>query len=174
MEKDTRVGWYLIFTKPRHESIALLNLERQGFATYLPVLQQHKRIRRLYQVVTEPLFPRYLFISLSTEIDDWSKIRSTRGCVSLVRFGLLPARVPDDLIVQLQSKEAERLIKQEQSRAPHFKLGDKVRVIDGLLANYEGIVEMKNSQQRITLLLTIAENHTRRVNLSMNQIEMVD
>ena len=29
--------WYLIHTKPRQESVALENLERQGYQCYLPV-----------------------------------------------------------------------------------------------------------------------------------------
>lgn len=165
-------GWYLVFTKPHHETIAKLNLERQGFHIYLPLFQQHKRRRNLYQIVTEPLFPRYIFINLSSDLDDWSKIRSTRGCVSLVRFGAVPARLPDALIDQLKQEETERLTKKEDS-IPSFKSGDRVRILDGILIGYEGIVEIKNSQQRITLLLKIAEGHTHSINLSVHQVEMI-
>ena len=168
--KDAHIGWYLVITRPYHETIAKLNLDHQGFHTYLPLSSQHKHRRNRYQLVTEPLFPRYLFIHLNSEIDDWSKIRSTRGCISLVRFGLLPARVPDSLIEQLQSDETTRAIQDKiQSQ---FKPGDHVRVLDGLLAGYEGIIELKNSQERVTLLLTIAEGHTRRISLPLNQVEM--
>lgn len=167
--KDAHTGWYLVFTKPNHENIAELNLKRQDFHIYLPLLKQHKRRRNLYQLVTEPLFPRYLFIYLNSTIDDWSKIRSTRGCVSLVRFGATPARVPDHLIERLKEEEDSRL--NPSTATLEFKPGDRVRVVDGLLADYEGIVETKNSQQRVTLLLTIAEGHTRRVNLSLHQVK---
>ena len=171
--RDAHTGWYLVFTKPRHETIAKLNLQYQGFHAYLPCLQQHKRKRNLYQIVNEPLFPRYLFINLSCGVDDWSKVRSTRGCISLVRFGLLPARVPDLLIEQLQKDESHRLAKAE-SNIPHFKPGDRVQILDGVLANYEGIVETQNSKERITLLLTIAEQHTHRIHLSVHQIKKAD
>lgn len=168
--RDGQTGWYLVLTKPRHEDIAQTHLQRQGFHIYYPLLQQHKRRRNLYQVVTEPLFPRYLFIQLNSDVQDWSKIRSTRGCISLVRFGQLPARIPDDLIEKLKQDEKKRIIDQS---IPDFKPGDRVQIMDGVLSNYEGIVEMKNSQQRITLLLTIAENHTRRVNLSVHQVKII-
>jgi transcriptional antiterminator RfaH len=166
--KDTPSGWYLVFTKPRHENIAKINLQRQGFHTYCPVLQQHKRQRNVYQIVTDPLFPRYLFIQLNTGVDDWSKIRSTRGCVSLVRFGTLAARVPDALIEQLKRDESMRFVKPK----PDFKPGDRVRVLAGVLAGYEGIVDVKNSQQRVTLLLTFAEGHTRQITLPVQQIKI--
>jgi len=170
---ESHTGWYLVYTKPRQEIVAQVNLQRQGFDTYLPLLQQHKRRRNLYQIVTEPLFSRYLFICLSSEVDDWSKIHSTRGCVSLVRFGAFPARVPDVLIEYLQRKETAHFA-QQVTVTPDFKAGHHVRILDGILVGYEGIVEVKNSQQRITLLLTLAENHTRRISLSVNQIEMVN
>lgn len=170
--KDAQTGWYLIFTKPRQEDTAKINLERQGFITYFPLLQLHKRVRNLYQVVTEPLFPRYIFIHLNSEIGDWSKIRSTRGCISLVRFGMLPACVPDALIEQLRGDESKRLIQQEES-TPDFKTGDRIQVLDGILGGYEGIVQMKNSQQRVTLLLALAEGHTRSVTLPVHQVKLV-
>ena len=171
--KDTCTGWYLVFTKPRHEAIAKINLHRQGFHIYLPLLQSHKRKRNLYQLVTEPMFPRYLFIYLNSGTDDWSKIRSTRGCISLVRFGTLPARVPDTLIERLQTDEATQLSEQTKN-CPGFHPGDRIKVLDGLLANYEGIVESQNSHERIILLLKIAENHTKRVNLSVHEIKIAD
>lgn len=170
---DARTGWYLIFTKPHHENIASVNLERQGFHIYFPLIQQHKRRHNLYQVVTEPLFPRYLFIHLNSEKEDWSKMRSTRGCVSLVRFGSIPARIPDTLVEQLKRDESTRLI-QETKTTPDFKNGDRVRILEGVLSGYQGIVEVKNSQQRVTLLLTIAEGHTRCINLPTHQIELAN
>ena len=170
--KDTHIGWYLVFTKPNQETIAQCNLQRQGFQIYFPLLQQYKHRSNLYRVVTEPLFPRYLFIHLNSELNDWSKVRSTRGCISLIRFGSLPARVPDTLVERLKQDEAIRLVK-SQTSTPDFKPGDRVRVTDGLLTDYEGIVEIKNSQQRVTLLLTIAEGHTRSVSLSVHQVKAI-
>ncbi|EKD54133.1 MAG: transcriptional activator RfaH [uncultured bacterium] len=172
MVKDARTGWYLVFTKPKQEAAAESHLQRQGFQIYFPLLKQYKHRGNLYQQVIEPLFPRYLFIHLNSDSDDWSKVRSTRGCVSLIRFGLLPARVPDALVPQLKKTEDLRLLP-AKSAAPDFKPGDRVQVIDGLLADYEGIVEIKNSQQRVTLLLRIAEGHTRSVNLSVHQVRAV-
>lgn len=169
--RETQTGWYLVYTKPQQEKVAELNLQRQGFHIYLPYLQHHKHRRNTYQIVTEPLFPRYIFINLSYGIDDWSKIRSTRGCISLVHFGSLPARVPNALVEQLEKDEVSRRI-QQQTTTPDFKFGDRVEVLDGVLAGYEGIVQIKNSQQRVSLLLTFAEGHTRCVNLPVHQVKM--
>lgn len=168
--KDTHSGWYLVYTKPSCENIAKINLEQQGFSAYLPLLKQPKRRHALYQIMTEPLFPRYLFVKLNAEIDDWSKIRSTRGCVKLVRFGVFPARIPDIFIAELKTNEIARLSKVE-NQLPDFKKGDSVQIIDGLLANYKGIIEARNSAQRITVMLTIAEEHTRSIDISIHQVK---
>lgn len=171
---ESQTGWYLVYTKPRQELDAKINLERQKFTTYLPLQKQPIRKYGVYQVVTKPLFPRYLFIYLSSGIDDWSKIHSTRGCVSLVQFGTCPARVPQLLIEYLKKEETDRISKQTITSIPNFKVGDRIRILDGILSDYEGIVQVKNSQQRISVLLIIAENHTRRIDLSANQIKMVN
>ena len=170
--QETQTGWYLVYTKPRHETHANTHLHNQGFRTYLPLLPQYKKRRNIYQVITEPLFPRYLFIYLKLSIDDWSKIRSTRGCLSLVRFGMTPAHVPHTLIDYLKAEEVKRQM--HPSSAPLFKPGDHVRVSDGLLNGYEGIIETKSSNQRITLLLTVSEQYTRRIEVSINQVEKLD
>ena len=32
--------WYLAYTKPKQESVALFNLEQQGFEAYLPLFKK--------------------------------------------------------------------------------------------------------------------------------------
>ena len=81
--------WYLIYTKPRQEQRALLNLEQQGYECYLPLHAAEKLQRGKLSVVEEPLFPRYLFIQLDTSQTgkSWGPIRSTKGVSHLVAFG---------------------------------------------------------------------------------------
>ena len=172
MFAQTQTGWYLVFTKPHHENIAEIHLKRQGFASYLPLMQQRKKTRKrnLYQVITEPLFPRYVFTYLKAGIDDWSKIRSTRGCVSLVHFGMLPARVPEKLVIDLRAAETDRHLP-ENAKTPLLKPGEKLEVIEGLLEGYEGILEMQTSDQRVILLLKVAEGHTKKVSLPLTHVK---
>lgn len=57
-------SWYLVHAKPRQEDVALANLERQGYACYLPQMRIERVRRRKAEVATEPMFPRYLFVRL--------------------------------------------------------------------------------------------------------------
>lgn len=59
-------SWYLVHAKPRQEQLALVNLDRQGYSSYMPVMSV-ERIRRGKAVVyKEPMFPRYLFVPLDS------------------------------------------------------------------------------------------------------------
>ena len=100
-------NWYVVQSKPRKESLAEENLQRQGFTTYYPHTAQPKRRRQRWQKVLEPLFPRYLFVQLNVGVDNFAPIRSTLGVVVLVHFGNQPAVMPVSAIEAIQQQEQE-------------------------------------------------------------------
>ena len=150
---SSKRSWYLIFTKPRQENLARENLERQGFATYLPLTQQSRRRNGRYIKNIEPYFPRYLFIQLNTDTDNWAPIRSTIGVAQMVRFGGIPAVVPDELITCLKENDdpdgLQKIIKRDMSP------GDRVEIVSGPFAGYEGIYQQQKSAERVAVLLEI-------------------
>ena len=164
-------AWYLVYTKPRQESVAEDNLVRQAYVVYLPRVR-HMRKRQGRQVaVIEPLFPRYLFIHLDTQNDNWSPIRSTFGVASLVRFGSEPAKVPDEFVSHLQAQAGQDGL--HEWAEPKMKEGDRVRVSEGPLKGYEGILLTKSGQARVMLLLEMLGKEVR-THLSSSQIESTD
>ena len=164
-------SWYLILTKPRQEHTARENLERQGYSTYLPVT--HVRTRQRGRAFTRiaPMFPRYLFIRLSAGVDDWGPIRSTLGVTSIVRFGQLPAKVPDSLISKLRDREDEAGIQVLPVRK--LSAGDRLRIAEGPLEGYEGLFYAHSSRDRVVLLIQILEQNTR-VQVSLDKVEKVN
>jgi transcriptional antiterminator RfaH len=148
---EAAMRWHLIHTKPRLERCALENLERQGYACYLPLISVEKLRRRTLLLVDEPLFPRYLFIRLGMDhlAKSWGPIRSTRGVSRLVSFGAEPARVADELIAFLQEKEAARRAEPERLFAP----GDSVRLQEGPFVGMEGIYQMTDGERRAMVLI---------------------
>ena len=152
-------SWYLIHSKPREEDLASENLERQGYQIYLPkILGRAKRRGKTIRSV-QPMFPRYLFIYLSDVTDDWGPIRSTIGVSTLVRFGMIPAKVPESLIVSLKSKENEQGL-QELPVKPLSK-GDNVVIAEGSFEGCEATLFSRVSRDRVVVLLKIAENYVR-------------
>jgi len=151
--------WYLVHTKPRQENCALENLERQGYACYLPTLRVEKLRQGSLTAVEEPLFPRYLFIQLGHDdsAKSWAPIRSTRGVCRLVSFGAEPARVDDDLIDLLKARVANA----QSSPQPLFSSGERVRLTGAPFAGVEGLYQMTDGQQRAMVLIELLSRPVR-------------
>jgi len=166
---SSKRSWYLIYTKPRQENLARENLERQGFVTYLPLAEQTRRRNGRYIKIIEPYFPRYVFIQLNTDTDNWAPIRSTLGVSQMVRFGGLPAVVPDDLITCLKENDdsngVQELIEQELSP------GDRVVIINGPFAGYKGIYQQQTSTERVAVLLEIVGKNAA-LTLSVHDLQL--
>ncbi|NQV69325.1 MAG: transcription/translation regulatory transformer protein RfaH [Pseudohongiella sp.] len=151
--------WYVIYAKPRQEEVAKLHLERQSFEVYLPRLEVTKRCKSELVATVEPFFPRYLFIHLDLQAEDWSPIRSTRGVCGLVRFDGVPKSVPSAFIQYLiQSENSQQL--QSIDRKP-WKAGDKVEIEQGPFSGYSCIFQGQRSADRVTVLLNIVGKQTR-------------
>ena len=138
-------NWYLIKTKPRQEKTAILNLENQKYTTYCPIVIINNK-----QVV---LFPGYIFIHLDKSKEDWSPIRSTKGIVNFVRFGLNFAQVPDTLIKFLKANEP--INKEKFINLNRLKSGDKIQITDGVFKNCVAIFKSSKPQERVVLLMNI-------------------
>ena len=138
-------NWYLIKTKSRQEHVALENLENQGYSTYCPIVTINNK-----HIV---LFPGYLFIYLDNKKENWSPIRSTKGVVNFVRFGLNFAQVPDSVIKFLKANELTN--KEKFSNLNSFKLGDKIQITDGVFKNCVAIFKSSRPQERVLLLMQI-------------------
>ena len=138
-------NWYLIKTKPRQENVAINNLENQEYSTYCPTVRINNK-----NVV---LFPGYIFIHLDKKKENWSPIRSTKGVVNFVKFGLNFAQVPDTVIELLK---ANQLINKEKLiNLNKFKPGDKVQITDGVFKNCIAIFKSSKSEERVILLMNL-------------------
>lgn len=161
---NTERRWYLVYSKPQKEELARVNLERQGYPTYLPIMRTPRRRSGRRIIRAEPMFPRYLFISLDTERDNWAPIRSTLGVVNLVRFGMFPSPVPDELITAIRTRDNAEGIQDIPLNT--FSEGQKVRIEDGPFMGYEGIFLAQTSQERVMILLDIVGKQARtKVNI---------
>jgi transcriptional antiterminator RfaH len=145
--------WYLVYTKSRQERCALNNLEQQGYQCYLPTMPSERLQQGALTVLDQPLFPRYLFIrlGLGDTAKSWAPIRSTRGVSRLVKFGVEPAKVDDDLIELLKAKESAA----NDEPARLFNPGERVRLLAGPFAGIEGIYQMAEGERRVMVLIEL-------------------
>lgn len=148
MTETNTTAWYVVHTKPRQEGRALENLQNQGFTCFLPTMQVQKLRNQRVQVVTEPMFSRYLFIQLDDQSQNWGPIRSTLGVSKLVSFGPLPAKVPPEFVAFLKEAPPETL---ERMFAP----GDTVQVAAGPLQGLEGKYLAHDGETRAFVLIEL-------------------
>tara|TARA_B100001059_G_scaffold207097_1_gene218365 strand:- start:226 stop:732 length:507 start_codon:yes stop_codon:yes gene_type:complete len=164
-ENDSEtVLWYVVATKVRDEAVAKANLKRQDYQVFLPTISLKKRRRGRWTPVTEPLFPGYLFVSLVLGADDPAPIRSTVGCIGLVRFGQTHTPVPSSLIAALQGASEDAL----DTPLP-LNQGDNVRLIAGPFAGIEAIFDMPRGEHRAQVLLELLGKVQR---LTVNQDDL--
>lgn len=156
---STDKHWYLVYSKPRQEGVAKTNLERQGYQSYLPMVRVPRRRLGRRVIRIEPMFPRYLFIRLDTATDNWAPIRSTMGVSSLVRFGMHPSPVPDELVDFLRSRDTSAGY--QDVPLNRLEPGQKVVIEEGPFRGYEGIYMAKSSHERVIVLLDIVGRSAR-------------
>lgn len=144
--------WYLIYTKPRQELIAVANLQNQAYTAFAPQLSVKKRTNQGWKQVNEPLFPNYVFIQLDDVTDDWKPIRSTRGVSGFVRFGSgLPVPIRDELMQPLLTLD---LMQASERLSARPKVGDRVIVPIGDTW-VSALVTAENAKGRVEVLLNL-------------------
>jgi transcriptional antiterminator RfaH len=155
-------SWYAVLTHPRAEEKALGHLQNQGYRAYLPRYAKVVRHARRTSRSAQPLFPRYLFVSLDPQSDRWRPVRSTVGVIDIVRFGDRPTPLPYGVIDSLLALEdADGCI--QLVHQPSLKQGSTVVVVDGPFARCMGLYEGITDSERVTILLDLLGRRVRVV-----------
>src|SRR5215475_4211720 len=143
--------WYLVHTQPNNERKAELNLEVQGFATFLPQIERTIRHARRLITVRRPLFPRYLFVRLDIGRDRWLSVNSTIGVSRLVAQEGRPIAVPFGIVENLIAHSDAGLTRLDHSLAQ----GQRVRILSGPLADFTATIMRLDARHRVDGLLEI-------------------
>ena len=144
--------WFVVHTQPCREIIAQQHLVEQGFDAYLPQFKKTRRHARKVDEVLAPLFPRYVFVGIDLEVDQWRSIQGTRGVSYLLTTDGQPAFVPSGVVQGLKGQENEQGLVSLASMAL-FTKGDKVRILDGVFKDYVAVFDKMDDKQRVQLLL---------------------
>jgi transcriptional antiterminator RfaH len=159
MSFDSR-QWYVVQSQLNSENRAVVNLERQGFDTYLPRYLKRRRHARRVDEVAAPLFPRYLFVGIDLNVQRWRSIFSTVGVSRIICNGGFPAPVPAQVVSALKDREnASGFV--ELDRRPIFQPGEQIRLQDGAFADCLGLYQGMNDNDRVTVLIDLLGRKVR-------------
>jgi transcription elongation factor/antiterminator RfaH len=142
--------WFVVHTLPHQEKRAQHQLENQSYRTFLPKREKTIRHARKLTTVVAPFFPRYMFIILDPERDQWRPVNGTIGVARLVMQGERPQPVPPGIVETLvASTGADGLLQMR----PQLKVGDPVRLTHGPFAEYLGTLDRLDPGGRVRVLL---------------------
>jgi len=162
--------WYLVYTKPKQEAIALLNLQQQGFHAYLPLYKNFKNAPGNGYLGFEVMFPRYVFFRPASAGQSIAAVRSTRGVVSLVKFGHEPALVKDATVQAIQQFEQRRNNAELADVSP-LQPGTPVRFKHLALKGIQGLVKSVSSKRVAVLFELLGQDQL--VQVEHGQLELV-
>ncbi|MCB0747892.1 MAG: UpxY family transcription antiterminator [Ignavibacteriales bacterium] len=143
--------WYALYSKPRHEFKAEIQLQNAGIEYYLPKITRIKQWSDRKKKVVEPLFSGYIFIR-GNEKDRLTALEQY-AIVRTIFFKGQPAIVPDWQIENLQ-KMLEK--GEDISVSDKIAVGSKVKIISGPFKDVEGIVyENKNQEKMLAITIDL-------------------
>lgn len=150
--------WYVAYTPPHKEAMAVTHLGEQGFRTFLPRQLKNVRHARKVRTILAPVFPRYLFVILNFDRDRWLSVNGTRGITRLIMVSGRPVPVPSGIVETLiaASDPAGKV-----KFAPGIAEGEAVRLVAGPFADCLGVIERLDDAGRVSLLLKIMNREVR-------------
>lgn len=155
-DSSGELSWFAVNIRPQCERLAVANLERQGFRSFLPVHLKSIRHARQFRKVVAPLFPGYLFVTLDLRRDRWRAVNSTYGVTTLVMSGEQPGRVPPGVVETLiELSEGSGMVRLDRD----LKIGQRVKLLTGPFANMIGILAQLDDRGRVRVLLEMMGTH---------------
>jgi transcription antitermination factor NusG len=159
--------WYVLHSASHHEHIAATNAAALGFPVFVPIYTTYKRVgRKEIPDKNSPLFPGYIFVIFDTRKDRlrYPALNHIHGAVR-VKHGLSsailcdcqnePVAVPYRVMRALRNRDkAARQAKPRTFHSP-FKVGQRVKVVDGPFTSFEAVIESTSSNARVKALLEI-------------------
>ena len=152
------IGWAVAMTQPNAEGKAVLNLERQGYETFLPKFREVVEVDGRRCSRSGVLFSRYVFVHLR---DVWHSIMGTIGVSSLIKNGERPAVVERSVVDELKARTGADGFIDLSKPVVVRKAGDAVSVVGGPFYGFKGIYQGMTAHEREIVLLDMLGRKVR-------------
>ena len=145
--------WYVVQTRSRQEQRAQINLARQGYRVWMPVMERSRRRAKRIETGHAPLFPQYLFVELDIGREPWRAINGTFGVKRLLADGPRPQALPDEFVAALREATGDDGV----STPPLTELqpGDAVTIATGPFVECAAVVLRLAPRERVEVLLDV-------------------
>jgi transcription antitermination factor NusG len=136
MAKEIKKTWYAVYTRPRWEKKVAASLLEAGIENYCPINKVTRQWSDRKKVVLEPVFKGYVFVKVE-EAKKW-EVTNVSGILNYVYWLGKPAQIREEEIDMIKKFLNE--FNDVQVEAKGFVVNSEVRIKQGVLMNYHGIV----------------------------------
>ena len=168
--------WYVVHTYSGYENAVKTSIEK--FVTGRGMEDMILRIEIPLETVTEvtdsgatkeverKVFPGYVLIKMVMTDETWHLVRNVRGVTGFVGSANKPIPLTEEEVLAMGMEKHEIVVK--------YNVGDHVRIMDGPLASFTGVVEeIEPEKNRVSVMGSMFGRETP-VELELDQVELVN
>lgn len=169
-------AWYVIHcysgyeNKVRHnleQRIETMGMKDRIFDVVIPTQEEIEVKDGKRRTVERHIFPGYVLVNMLLSEESWYVVRNTPGVTGFVGMGNTPT--------PLRPEEVSQIIKRMEAEAPTvkvtYKVGERVRIIDGPFNDFRGIVsEIDMERTKVRVMVSFFGRETP-VELDFLQVE---
>lgn len=168
--------WYVVHTYSGYEnkvaSTLMTTVENRGLSDMIQDVKVPTEIvteikdDSTTKEVERKLFPGYVFVKMIYTDETWYVVRNIRGCTGFVG--------PSSKPVPLTEAEVYRMGVETRVVEVSYKVGDQVRIIDGPLEDFVGIVDELDVDKNYVRVTISMFGRETPVELELNQAEAIE
>ena len=175
-DADDQRHWYVVHcysgyeNKVRHnleQRIETMGMKSKIFDVVVPTEEEIEVKEGQRRTVERRVFPGYILVQMVLSEDSWYVVRNTPGVTGFVGMGNTPT--------PLQPQEVAQIMRRMEAEAPKikvsFKVGQKVRIVDGPFNDFIGTVgEIDAERAKVRVMVSFFGRETP-VELDFLQVE---
>jgi transcriptional antiterminator NusG len=176
LHTDVNRCWYVVHCYSGYENKVRYNLEQRIetmgmkdriFDVVIPTQEEIEVKDGKRKTVERHVFPGYVLVNMILSEESWYVVRNTPGVTGFVGMGNDPT--------PLRPEEVQQILRRMEAEAPHvkvsFKVGERVRIVDGPFNDFRGIVsEIDMEKTKVRVMVNFFGRETP-VELDFLQVE---
>jgi transcriptional antiterminator NusG len=173
-QEEKKPQWYVVHTYSGYENKVKTDLEKTiknreledfFFDIVVPMEEQIEIKDGKKKVNLKKVFPGYVLIKMIVTEESWYIVRNTRGVTGFVGSGTDPIPLTEDEIRNMGFDVADVNV--------DYEVNDSVRVMNGPLENFIGVVQEINKEKRKVRVMVSMFGRETPVELDFIQVQKV-
>ena len=167
--------WYVVHTYSGYENtvkatiektIETRHLEDVILAVSIPMETVTEITDNGPKVYERKVFPSYILVKMLMSDEYWYIIKNIRGVTGFVGEGNKPTPLTEEEVLQLGMEKKEIVV--------NYKEGDNVRIVDGPLTSFTGIVDMLDIEKNKVRVIVSMFGRETPAELELDQVEPIE